>query len=690
MASEPRSPTPAADFTPGGLLRRAYSALVAEGGPLSTAALLPVVFGGAAGGNWEQLLEQLLGGSDLFQQMSDASWSLAEWSAEDLPLEAVEFAVVDVETTGLSPYRHRLIEVAAIIIRGDETVAVFQQLINPGKRIPDFISQFTGITNEMVHGAPKAEQILPQLQTFLGRRPIVGHNVGFDLGFINYEAERGHWFFPTDGIDTIALARRFVPNARRLKLDALAAKLGVYVRERHRALGDAETTADVLRNLLARARAEGCRTLADLRTALAPFLTGGPPARGATANPRPTGSLYLNPAWRREFPAQPGVYLMHDETGKVIYVGKAKCLKDRLASYYNHPMGYTRKMDGLLQSVRSIETRVLGSELEALLVESQLIKALQPRYNVQLRNYELYPFIKIDVKAEFPRVTATREVKADGARYFGPFNSRRAVDATIEVLQKIFPLRTCTRSLPPLAKPSDPCLRYHMGRCPAPCRGNVARAAYRPTIDEVLEFLGGSRDDLMARLHQRMWNAAERDDFERAAALRDAIKQVDQILLGQKLISGAIEANNLLIIYPSAAPGHAEVFLVRHGRLVEQQRVAGDAATIGAAVDILIQRAIWLGPVPTRVGKQEVDQINIIARWVHRYSNEQGRAFWALPQPLDDAAAVAEFRAAVIARTLALIAGEIVEESASAEAQDPDALRETPHLADEMVLRDDC
>src|ERR1700738_5712305 len=137
---------------------------------------------------------------------------------------------------------------------------------------------------------------------------------------------------------------------------------------------------------------------------------------------------------------------MKQSPAQVIYVGKAKCLRDRLASYYSQPLGYTRKMDGLLQSVKEIETRVLGSELEALLVESRLIKALQPAYNVQLRNYELYPFIKIDIQHPFPRVYATREVAADGSRYFGPFRSRRMVDLTIELIQKVFPIRTCLRS----------------------------------------------------------------------------------------------------------------------------------------------------------------------------------------------------------------------------------------------------
>jgi DNA polymerase III subunit epsilon len=659
----------------GALLRRAYHAVVAQGKPLPPERLVPIVFGagvplgGAGNATWHGLLDQVLGNSDLFQRAEDGAWGLAEWSAEDLPLESVEFVVLDVETTGLSPTRHKLIEVAAVIIQGAETRGVFQQLINPGKRIPDFICRFTGISQEMVKGAPSAENVLPDLLTFVGRRPIVGHNVGFDLGFLGYEAERGRWFFPTDGIDTILMARRFIPGIRRVKLDVLATKLGVPVRERHRALGDTQTTADVFRLLLAKAQSEGCRTLADLRAALDDLAADRAPSRGAIANPRPTGSMYLNPAWRRDFPERPGVYLMRDEYGTVIYVGKAKNLKDRLSSYYNHPLGYTRKMDGLLQSVRDIETRVLGSELEALLVESRLIKQLQPRYNVQLRNYELYPFIKIDITADFPRVFATREVRADGGRYFGPFSSRRAVDATIEVIQKLFPIRTCTRAMPPAAKPSDPCLRYHMGRCPAPCKGTAAKEKYRATVNEIVDFLANNREDMLDKLRQRMWDAAERDDFERAALLRDIIRHADQILLGQRLMTSAIEANNLLIVYPSAEPEHAELFLVRHGRLVEQRRLPAVEHDIGAAIDDLIRRAIWLGPVPTRVGKAEVDQINIISRWVHRHSQDFGRAFFTLPAQLDDAETATNFRAAVVAGTLAMIREPAPEKEMDAEGE---------------------
>jgi DNA polymerase-3 subunit epsilon len=298
-------------------------------------------------------------------------------------------------------------------------------------------------------------------------------------------------------------------------------------------------------------------------------------------------------------------------------------------------------MDGLLQNVKEIETRVLGSELEALLVESQLIKQLQPAYNVQLRNYELYPFIKIDIQHLFPRIYATREVAADGARYFGPFRSKRLVDLTIELVHRVFPIRTCTRALPPQAKPSDPCLRFHLQRCSAPCRGDADPEEYRHVINDVCVFLGGQREDLLARLRRQMLQASQALNFERAAWLRDTIRSVDEILIGQKLITGAVEANNLLIIYPSARENCNELFLIRHGRLVEQCCVEHMEQDMQQAVSGLLLRAAALGEPPAIVGQAEVDQINIISRWIHRHSED--RAFFPIGSALTDPAEAGVF-----------------------------------------------
>ncbi|MDE3228484.1 MAG: UvrB/UvrC motif-containing protein [Chloroflexota bacterium] len=644
-----------ADSGASALLHRARDVLLAAGEPLDPATLAAQVFAAASGplaakgGPWVAMLDHLLTPSPLFACDDDGAWRLAAWDLARRGLLDVEFVAVDVETTGLAPGRHRLIEVGAVIISGGVPGASFRRLVNPDRRIPQFITKFTGITDSMVARAAHAGAVLPKLRDFVGGRPIVGHNIGFDLSFLNFEANNSGMgtMFPDEGIDTIHLARRYVTGLRRAGLDRVAMALHVPIQARHRALPDALLTAQVFALLLARAREEGCETLEDLIRSVerrAP--------RPIQADPRPNGRMYLNPAWLKEFPTTPGVYLMRDASGEVIYVGKAKRLRDRLASYYSQPLGYTRKMDGLLQSVADIETRELGSELEALLVESQLIKALQPRYNVQLKNHERYPFIKVDLNSAWPRFYATREISADGARYFGPFRSGRIVQVTLELIHKVLPLRTCTRNLPPDAPASEPCLRYHVKRCPGPCRGELsdaAQAEYRQAVADACAFLGGERTDLIDRLKREMFEAAARQDFERAARLRDALRDADQVLLGQRLVTGAVEANNLLIAYPSSEAGAVELYLIRHGRLARQARVAREQEAIGAAAHDLALAAAALGAPPPCVGREEVDQINIVARWISHHSEDSERAFFSLPTALDDAAELAAFAERVAA-----------------------------------------
>ncbi|HEU5378892.1 MAG TPA: exonuclease domain-containing protein [Ktedonobacteraceae bacterium] len=640
----------------GVLLRRAHELLEHTGQAVTETLLLEHLFGvtevGQNGAVWLTLLRQMLKSSSMFEESEPHTWALSAWRHTQRSLNEVDFVIVDTETTGLRPGSHRVIEVAGVRIRGGEVLDAYQSLLNPGVRVPTFIAQFTGISQEMVATAPGTHEALPDFLNFVEGAILVGHNVGFDIGFLAYEAQLLGRSFPLDGLDTIPLARRFLPGLKRFKLDNLANHLQIPTSNRHRALGDARVTAAAFIKLLELASKQGISTLGQLRRRLQlpvtwsgditqatttrqlELLRSDGKVAAASVSTRPTGTLFLNPAWRRDFPTQPGVYLMKDSNGQVIYVGKAKCLKDRLASYYNQPLGYTRKMDGLLQNVKEIETRVLGSELEALLVESQLIKQLQPAYNVQLRNYELYPFIKIDVQHSFPRVYATREVAADGARYFGPFRSKRLVDLTIELVQKVFPVRTCTRSLPPQGKPSEPCLRLHLKRCSAPCRGDADAVAYRKVIDEVCAFLGGEREDLLERLRRQMLEASQQLNFEHAAWLRDTIRSVDEILIGQRLITGAVEANNLLIAYPSARENSNELFLIRHGRLVEQRCVEHALESMKQAVVELLCVAATLGEPPAIVGQAEVDQINIISRWIHHHSED--RAFFPVQLALAD------------------------------------------------------
>jgi excinuclease UvrABC nuclease subunit len=235
-------------------------------------------------------------------------------------------------------------------------------------------------------------------------------------------------------------------------------------------------------------------------------------------------------------------------------------------------------------------------------------------------------------------------------------------------------------------------LRYHLKRCPGPCRGELdetATQAYRAAVDEACAFLGGERDDLIDRLKREMFEAAARQDFERAARLRDALRDADQVLLGQRLITGAVEANNLLIVYPSAEPSHFELYLVRHGRLVAQDRASEEAASLGVALRTLVKTAQTFGRPPDRVGKEEVDQINIIARWIHHHSEEDERSFFPLPRDLAAPAGDDAFVQHVLTVLLALLAPPASPDVPGAEVESAPAKRKRRHeergLSDEEI-----
>ena len=627
----------------GTLAARAHGLLAAGRHPLAAETLVEHVFGisqregatrkRAAGEFWRGQLARVLADATVFMQYDDGMWGLTEWGVEDVALDEMEYVVVDCETTGLDPNSQRVIEIAAIRCRGNIVLDRFGTLIDPQRGIPLVIRQLTGITPEMVKGAPFAPEAVQQFLEFSGGLMLVGHNVRFDLGFIGAEAFRHlNVRLLNPSLCTIRLATRLMPGLKRPNLANLATALGISVHDRHRAMGDAGVTQQVFWELVSIARERGIATQGRLQA-----LVG--PVAGSTraVNSRGTGKLLLDPTLRRNLPERPGVYLMKDELGKVIYVGKAKNLKQRIYSYYSQPLGYRRKMDGLLESVRDLETIVVGSELEALVKESHLIKAYMPQFNVQLRNYRHYPFIKVDVASPFPRVYATREVRDDGARYFGPYRSRRGVTTVIDLVHRLFPIRTCTRAISPdgMHKASHgSCLRFYVGRCLGPCHGAVTPELYRPAVEEVLAFLSGDQNAMLTRVEEEMRRSADRLDFERSARLRDALRQARQVLSAQQLLSGAVERNNLVIVCPGATNEVVELFGIRHGRLFEQFTLPlGSEETALEKIVFFLDRLLAAAAAPPVVGQDEIDAIIIVGRWLVRYG--ESRHVVRLPATLD-------------------------------------------------------
>lgn len=267
-------------------------------------------------------------------------------------------------------------------------------------------------------------------------------------------------------------------------------------------------------------------------------------------------------------PDRPGVYLMRDSRGRVLYVGKAASLRNRVRTYFRSVRRQAPKVQALVQHVADLEYIVTDSPVEALILENNLIKEHRPKYNVNLKDDKTYPYLKIDLQHPFPRITVTRSAAKDGARYFGPYTRAGAVNETLKLLRRIFPLRTCSDHV---LEQGKLCLNAHISRCPAPCQGRIGRETYAGVVKEVLLFLEGKGDDLLARLYQRMQEAAENLRFEEAARLRDQIRAVEDVLAGQKMVSTGLEDQDVAAVAREGSLACGQVFFVRGGKVVGRE-----------------------------------------------------------------------------------------------------------------------
>ena len=265
-------------------------------------------------------------------------------------------------------------------------------------------------------------------------------------------------------------------------------------------------------------------------------------------------------------PTKPGVYLMRDDGGKVLYVGKAASLRHRVSSYFSSPFGLLPKIRTMVGKVADFDVIVTESEQEAVILECNLIKEHKPTYNARLKDDKSYPFIKIDVSEDFPLVYITRRVAKDGARYFGPFASAGSVRRTLSLLKKLFPYRSCTKTI--TGTDPRPCLDYFIHRCVGPCIGAVNKQQYGEIIDQVILFMEGKTDRVVKGVAKRMQEAAESLEFERAAVLRDQLKAIDKVHEGQKVLHLSSEHLDVIAVEAGAREAWVEVFFIRQGKLI--------------------------------------------------------------------------------------------------------------------------
>lgn len=442
-------------------------------------------------------------------------------SFDDLgtPLHTVTFCVVDLETTGGSAADCRITEIGAVRLRGGECLGTFQTLVNPGCAIPPSITFLTGITESMVMPAPRIEEVLPSLIEFIGGSVLVGHNLRFDVSFLDAALSRGG-----DGrlgntfIDTCALARRLVreevPDCR---LGTLASRFRLDHRPTHRALDDALATGDLLHMLLERASAYGVLGLDDLVSL--PKMGGHPQAP----------KLRLT----TQLPRAPGVYVFRDRGGRPLYVGKASNLRSRVRSYFSSDD--RRKIGPMLRETQAIDHIVCRSTLEAAVLESRLIATQLPRYNRQGTGRRRYVYVKLTMNEDFPRLAVARVPRADGGLYLGPLSSTRVAQLIIDAIESVAPLRRC-RGPARAGRPTRPapCAAAQLGTAMCPCAGGVTLAQYGDVVDVVRRGLTSEPALLLERLHDRMLTLVSAERFEEAADVRDRTAALANALTRQR------------------------------------------------------------------------------------------------------------------------------------------------------------
>ena len=272
-------------------------------------------------------------------------------------------------------------------------------------------------------------------------------------------------------------------------------------------------------------------------------------------------------------PENPGCYLMYNGEGRVIYVGKAVVLRNRVRSYFHASAQHTPKTNALVAEIEDINWWVTGTELEALILENELIKRYRPRYNIRLKDDKQFPYIKVNWQNDFPKIEIVRKVSKDGARYFGPYTSGRACYQTLDALRRIFPYLDCERNID--GKDERPCLYYHIKMCGGPCIGRQSREEYRAVIQQLMDFLGGDSDQVIRQLAEQMERAAENLQFELAALYRDRLKSAQQIVEQQQIVNTRLEDADYVALVQDEKTGDTavQVFMIRRGRVIGRESV---------------------------------------------------------------------------------------------------------------------
>mgnify|MGYP004604004123 FL=1 len=323
----------------------------------------------------------------------------------------------------------------------------------------------------------------------------------------------------------------------------------------------------------------------------------------------------------KKLPSKPGVYLMHDDKDAIIYVGKAISLKNRVRQYFQSSRNKGVKIEQMVTHIARFEYIITDSELEALVLECNLIKEHRPKYNTMLMDDKTYPFIKVTVQEDFPRVLFARQMYKDKAKYYGPYTSAGAVKDTIDLIHKLYGIRTCNKQLPKMQGKERPCLNYHIHQCPAPCQGYISKEEYAKSVKKVLTFLNGDYAPILKELEEKMMAASEEMEFEKAIEYRELLNSVTKIAQKQKITSSDMEDKDVIAMSVDQHDAVVQVFFIRDGRLIGRDHFCLRIANGDSRPDVLSAfiKQFYAGTpyIPREIMLQyEIEDAALIEEWL--------------------------------------------------------------------------
>jgi DNA polymerase-3 subunit epsilon len=499
-----------------------------------------------------------------------------------LPLAEAPFVVVDLETTGGAPAASGITEIGAVRLRGGRIEDTFVTLVNPGRPIPPFVRNLTGISDEMVAVAPDIAKALPRFFEFAGRAVLVAHNAAFDMGHLGaarLALDGGALELPA--LCTLRLARRLLPALPRRGLDAVAEALGIACADRHRALGDARIAAAILRVFLEESATRGFRTVGDLVRFQRLALDGRPLV------------VHLRRERVDRLPSGPGIYRLLGADGRVLYIGRARRLRERVAGYLRTDVDWDRRTLALVRRCHDVDATETGSELAAALLQAQLIRELRPRFN-RLRGHVPHVwFVKLAARQAYARLTVTTQLGLDQADYLGPFGTREHAEAARALCGRAFALRLC-RGRADGPEASVPCLRGEPAACASPCARSIGAEPYRGRVDAFRAFVAGG-GEAPVRLGE-----SEAGELERLRS-------------HQRRVGWIANRRHFLVLLPAPEPETAHFYAIMGGRVAVEARL-GSTADFIAALRLVRER--WDEYRTAPIERAEVERMTIVAAWL--------------------------------------------------------------------------